>query len=206
MCARPLRGFELSKAALIGSSRMWCLRMRCLIMICVTSMLQYKQQHMTGSHNYHYQTPHPQPPHPWILDLRWYNVCIYTYIYIHVYMCIYIHIYIYICIYIYIYIYILKVSNGSGIRDPGRDKVVLVKVVSRMIYDVHMRFYICVMKLMVCIIIIDDYWKLSINQETTFTRTTFVLCQETLDVRSCEPKLSEQTICLLPNFTRASIE
>ena len=94
------------------------------------------------------------------------SLSIYIYIYIYMYVCMYM------CIYIYIYIY-SHISTGTdrakhrkhekarketplgGLRITilklirARTKAVLVKVVSWMIDHLYIRFYICVMKLMV---------------------------------------------------------
>ena len=70
----------------------------------------------------------------------------------------------------------------TGITTRARTKVVLVKVVSWIISYFQIRFYICVMNLMVCIQTIDYSCTWYTIQETTFTRTTFVLRQTTLAI------------------------
>ena len=97
-------------------------------------------------------------------------------------ICIYIYIHLSLSLYIYIYIhtYVCRRMLHTLSRIVWRKtKVVLVKVVSWIIDYNHIRIYICVTKLMVCVCkkyIIQEAITLII-QETTFTRTTFVLAR-----------------------------
>ena len=61
-----------------------------------------------------------------------------------------------------------EATIGQGQRWSARTKVVLVQVVSRMIDYFHVRIYICLMKLMVCITIIDYSCKYDSNNRILF--------------------------------------
>ena len=105
----------------------------------------------------------------------------YIYIYIWIHLSLSLYIYIYMCMYVYIYIYIYTYiyklvcfAERPSLDVPilitnilldliarlacmsmdlcwRKTKVVLVKMVSRIIYYLHIRIYSCVMKLMVCV-------------------------------------------------------